>query len=83
MYYQEEARGLEQLLATAPDQRGWQYRRAENLTFQYTVLAVTGRVKEARQLHAEAMAIMRKLVASGGAAGPLAPVAAAAGTARP
>ncbi|MFM1749275.1 MAG: Serine/threonine-protein kinase PknB [Verrucomicrobiota bacterium] len=63
--FEEEARGLDGLLGSSPDKRNWQYRQAENLTFQGTLLSVTGRPREAREAFAKALALMRTLAATG------------------
>ena len=61
LHFEEEARGLERLLAVEPANRDWQYRRSENLSFQSGLLAVTGRAARARELAETGLGISRGL----------------------
>jgi hypothetical protein len=63
LHFEEEARGLERLLAAEPANRDWQYRRSENLSFQCGLLAVTGRAARAREAAAAGLVISRGLAA--------------------
>ncbi len=63
LHFEEEARGLERLLAREPANRDWQYRRADNLSFQSGLLAATGRAARAREAAETGLEIARGLVA--------------------